>query len=170
MRIGIGYDVHPLVADRPMIIGGVTIPYEKGLGGHSDADVLLHAIGDAILGAAALGDLGKHFPDTSDSFANISSLILLKEIAALLHKKRYQVVNIDSTVVLERPKLAPHIAEMKKNIASCLNMRQSEVSVKATTSEKMGFVGKEEGVAAHAVVLIQKLHKRTELGVGIFYY
>ncbi|MCA9741947.1 MAG: 2-C-methyl-D-erythritol 2,4-cyclodiphosphate synthase [Deferribacteres bacterium] len=157
MRIGIGYDVHPLVADRPMIIGGVTIPYEKGLGGHSDADVLLHAIGDAILGAAALGDLGKHFPDTSDSFANISSLILLKEIAALLHKKRYQVVNIDSTVVLERPKLAPHIAEMKKNIASCLNMRQSEVSVKATTSEKMGFVGKEEGVAAHAVVLIQKI-------------
>lgn len=157
MRIGFGYDVHPLIADRPMIIGGVTIPFEKGLGGHSDADVLSHAIGDAILGAAALGDLGKHFPDTSDSYANISSLILLKEIAKLLNKKRFKVVNIDSTVVLERPKLAPYIEQIKKNIANCLRLKQSDISIKATTSEKMGFVGKEQGVAAHAVVLIKKI-------------
>ena len=157
MRIGFGYDVHPLVSGRPMIIGGVTIPFEKGLGGHSDADVLSHAIGDAVLGAAALGDLGKHFPDTSASFANISSLILLKEIAKLLKKQNYKIVNIDSTVVLERPKLAPYSAEMKKNIANSLNLQLGDVSIKATTSEKMGFVGHEQGVAAYAIVLIEKI-------------
>jgi 2-C-methyl-D-erythritol 2,4-cyclodiphosphate synthase len=156
MRIGFGYDVHPLVAERQLIIGGVNIPFEKGLGGHSDADVLLHAIGDAILGAAALGDLGKHFPDTSAGFANISSLLLLKEIFKLLNREQYKLVNIDTTVVLERPKLAPYIEQMKKNIANCLELQPEDVSIKATTSEKMSFVGREEGVAAFAVVLIEK--------------
>ena len=156
MRVGIGYDVHPLMKGRDMIIGAVNIPYEKGLGGHSDADVLLHAIGDAILGAAALGDLGKYFPDTSPSFANISSLLLLKEINKLLKKKGYRVVNVDSTVVLEKPKLKPYIETMCQNIAECLQIDEDAVSVKATTSEKMGFVGQEQGVAAHAVVLIEK--------------
>lgn len=156
MRIGFGYDVHPLVPKRQLIIGGVTIPFEKGLGGHSDADVLLHTIGDAILGAAALGDLGKHFHDTSASFANISSLLLLKEIFKLLNSKHYKLVNIDSTVVLERPKLAPYIEQMKRNIANCLELQPNDVSIKATTSEKMSFVGREEGVAAFAVVLIEK--------------
>ncbi|MFQ5628238.1 MAG: 2-C-methyl-D-erythritol 2,4-cyclodiphosphate synthase [bacterium] len=157
MRVGFGYDVHPLVSGREMIIGGVSIAHEKGLGGHSDADVLLHAIGDAILGAAALGDLGKHFPDKNAHYANISSLILLKEIAKLLSKKRYKLNNVDSTVVLEKPKLAPHIGQMKKNIANCLDLELDDVSIKATTSEKMSFVGREEGVAAFAVVLIEKM-------------
>jgi len=156
MRVGFGYDIHPLVDDRPMIIGGVQLMSEKGLGGHSDADVLLHAIGDALLGAASLGDLGKYFPDTSASFANISSLILLKEIAALLARDAYSIVNIDSTVVLEEPKLAPYIQEMKSNIASCLKLSVDAVSVKATTSEKIGFVGREEGIACYAVALIEK--------------
>lgn len=157
MRVGFGFDVHPLVSGRQMIIGGVNIAYEKGLAGHSDADVLAHAIGDAVLGAAALGDLGKHFPDTNANYANISSLILLKEIAKLLRKKRYKLINIDATVVLENPKLAPFIEQMKKNIANCLNINCNDVSIKATTSEKMSFVGREEGVAAFAVVLIEKI-------------
>lgn len=157
MRIGFGYDVHPLVKDRPMIIGGVPIDHEKGLAGHSDADVLLHAIGDALLGAAALGDLGKYFPDTNPGLANISSLILLKEIAKLLGQHQYRVVNIDSTVVLERPRLAPHVEQMKKNIAHSLDISINAVSVKATTSEKLGFVGRGEGVTAFAVVLIESL-------------
>ena len=157
MRIGCGYDVHQLVVGRPMILGGVRLSFEKGLAGHSDADVLVHAVIDAILGAAALGDIGKHFPDTNTNYANVSSLLLLKEIASLLNKKRYKVVNIDSTVVLERPKLAPYIDQMRKNVADCLELNQDEVSVKATTSEKLSFVGKEEGVAAYAVVLIEKI-------------
>lgn len=157
MRIGFGYDVHPLVTGRPMILGGVPIPSARGLGGHSDADVLAHAIGDALLGAAALGDLGKHFPDTNANYSNISSLLLLKEIAKLLLQNSYRIANIDSTLVLERPKVAPYIEQMRKNIADCLEIAAGSVSVKATTSEKMGFVGREEGVAAFAVVLIEKV-------------
>lgn len=156
MRIGFGYDVHPLVDGRPMIIGGVRIPAARGLGGHSDADVLLHAIGDALLGAAGLGDLGTHFPDTSPAYADISSMLLLQKIATLLRKERYRVVNIDSTVVLEAPKVAPFIEHMRKNIAGCLAMQAVAVSVKATTSEKMGFIGRGEGVAVFAVVLIEE--------------
>ncbi len=157
MRIGQGYDVHPLVKERPMIIGGVRIPYELGLGGHSDADVLLHAVGDALLGAAALGDLGLHFPDSSEQYANFSSLLLLKDIARLLQQNGYEVVNVDSTVVLEKPKLAPYREQMRRNIADCLGIGIDAVSVKATTSEKMGFIGTGEGVAAHAVALIRKV-------------
>ncbi len=157
MRVGIGYDVHPLVKNRPMIIGGVQLDFEYGLGGHSDADVLLHAVGDALLGAAALGDLGKYFPDNNANYANISSLILLKEIAQLLAKHHFRIVNIDSVVVLEKPKIAPEIDQMRKNIADCVGVHVNDVSVKATTSEKMGFIGKGEGVAAQAVALIERI-------------
>ena len=155
MRVGFGYDVHPLAEHRPMIIGGVTIPFELGLSGHSDADVLIHAIIDALLGATALGDIGSHFPDTSPNYANFSSLLFLKEIAELLQRNSYEVVNIDSTVVLEKPKIAPYIQEMRTNIANSLNLDLQAVSIKATTSEKMGFVGKGEGVAAYAVTLVE---------------
>ncbi|MCA9731885.1 MAG: 2-C-methyl-D-erythritol 2,4-cyclodiphosphate synthase [Deferribacteres bacterium] len=154
MRIGQGYDVHQFVKNRPLILGGVNIPHEKGLAGHSDADALLHAIGDAILGAAALGDLGKHFPDTDPAYANFSSLLLLREIYELLLRHNYTVVNVDSTIVTEAPKIAPHIEAMRKNIAQCLKLDIGAVSVKATTSEKMGFVGKGYGLAVHAIVLI----------------
>ncbi len=154
MRVGLGYDVHPLVKGRPMIIGGVTIPFEKGLSGHSDADVLLHAIGDALLGAAALGDLGKHFPDTEPAYANFSSLLLLREINGLLIKNNYHIINIDATIVIEKPKMAPHIESMRKNIAACLHIDIAVISVKATTSEGMSFVGKGAGVAVQAIALI----------------
>ncbi|MGH7496263.1 MAG: 2-C-methyl-D-erythritol 2,4-cyclodiphosphate synthase [bacterium] len=155
MRIGIGYDVHALVPGRPLIIGGVTIPHDFGLAGHSDADVLCHAIGDALLGAANLGDLGQHFPDTNAEFANISSLRLLEHIAALLRQSGYQITNIDSIIVLEAPKIMRHAARMRDNIASALNISAAQISIKATTSEKLGFIGRKEGAAAHAVALIE---------------
>lgn len=154
MRIGFGYDVHPLVAGRKLILGGVEIKHEAGLAGHSDADVLCHAIGDALLGAANLGDLGKHFPDTSAKFANVSSLLLLKEIARLLHETKYAVVNIDSTLVLEAPKIMPHAEQMRANIAEALSIAPAQISIKATTSEKLGFVGRKEGATAFAVALL----------------
>lgn len=154
MRIGFGYDVHPLAAGRKLILGGVEIKHETGLAGHSDADVLCHAIGDALLGAANLGDLGKHFPDSSARFANISSLLLLKEIAQLLRAQHYAVGNIDSTLVLEAPKVMPHAEAMRANIAAALGITPAQVSIKATTSEKLGFVGRKEGATAFAVVLL----------------
>jgi len=154
MRIGFGYDVHPLVAGRKLILGGVEIKHEVGLAGHSDADVLCHAIGDALLGAANLGDLGRHFPDTSAKFANVSSLLLLKEIARLLREAHYAVVNIDSTLVLEAPKIMLHAEFMRANIAEALGITPAQISIKATTSEKLGFVGRKEGATAFAVVLL----------------
>lgn len=153
-RIGFGFDVHQLAEGRKLIIGGVEIPYEKGLFGHSDADVLLHAICDALLGAAALGDIGKHFPDTDMRFKGISSIALLKNVGELLKKNNYSVVNIDSTLVLERPKIAAHVDKMRENIASTLSISVNAVSVKATTNEKMGFIGNGEGAVAYAVALI----------------
>ncbi|MCQ2428407.1 MAG: 2-C-methyl-D-erythritol 2,4-cyclodiphosphate synthase [Clostridia bacterium] len=156
MRIGHGYDVHRLVKERALIIGGVNIPYEFGLLGHSDADVLLHAIADALLGAAALGDIGKHFPDNDPAYEGADSLMLLKKVAGLLKDNGYRVVNIDSTVIAQRPKLAPYIDTMRKNIADALELSVGDVSVKATTEEKLGFTGSGEGIAAHAVCLIER--------------
>ncbi len=157
MRIGHGYDVHRFADHRKMFIGGVEIPYEKGLLGHSDADVLLHAICDALLGAAALGDIGKHFPDSDAAFKNIDSKLLLKRTVDLIAEKGYKVGNIDCTVVAQKPKLAPYIADMKNCIAGLCNVNTDCVNVKATTEEKLGFTGREEGIAAHAVCIIQKV-------------
>jgi 2-C-methyl-D-erythritol 2,4-cyclodiphosphate synthase len=157
MRVGIGYDVHPLVVERPLILGGVRIPHEYGLAGHSDADVLCHALGDALLGAANLGDLGKHFPDNSARFANISSLLLLKEIARLLAQKNFTIVNLDAVIILEAPKVMAFAEEMKANIAQALGITPQQVSIKATTSEKLGFIGRKEGAAAQAVALIEEI-------------
>ncbi|WHH58233.1 2-C-methyl-D-erythritol 2,4-cyclodiphosphate synthase [Petroclostridium sp. X23] len=154
MRIGHGYDVHRLVEDRALIIGGVEIPYEKGLLGHSDADVLLHAIMDALLGAAALGDIGKHFPDTDDKYKGISSILLLREVKKVLDAKGYKVNNIDATIIVQRPKMAPHIQTMRDNIADHLDIAVDQVNIKATTTEGLGFVGAGEGIAAHAVCTI----------------
>lgn len=151
MRVGLGYDVHKLVEGRKLILGGVTIPYEKGLLGHSDADVLLHAISDALLGAAALGDIGKHFPDTSEEFKGISSLILLERVGKLLEEKLYFIENIDATIIAQQPKMRPHIAEMEANIARTLHLDASQVNVKATTEEGLGFTGSGEGISAQAV-------------------
>ncbi|MFQ5639238.1 MAG: 2-C-methyl-D-erythritol 2,4-cyclodiphosphate synthase [bacterium] len=155
MRIGFGYDVHQLVEGRKLILGGVTIPGDKGALGHSDADALCHAIGDALLGSAALGDLGQHFPDTNPRYAGISSLLLLKNIRDMIQEHGFKISNVDSTVVLEKPKIAPYIAQMRENIAESLQLSNSTVSVKATTSEKMGFVGMGKGVSAFACVLIE---------------
>jgi len=154
LRIGHGFDVHPLVAGRKCIIGGVDIPHDKGLDGHSDADVLLHAICDALLGAAALGDIGKHFPNTDSRFKGIDSRELLRHVAALLKEKNYGVVNVDATVIAEAPKLAPHIAAMCANVAADIGIAADCVNVKATTSERLGFTGRGEGIAAEAVCLI----------------
>ena len=154
MRIGIGYDVHQLTPDRQLWLGGVEIPHHLGLLGHSDADVLLHAICDALLGAAALGDIGKHFPDKDPQYKNIDSKILLRHCGELLQRKGYQIENIDSIVVAQQPKLAPHIPVMRQTIADTLNIRLDQVSVKATTTEHLGFEGREEGISAHAVVLL----------------
>jgi 2-C-methyl-D-erythritol 2,4-cyclodiphosphate synthase len=159
LRIGFGYDVHPLVAGRKLILGGVEITHETGLAGHSDADVLCHAIGDALLGAANLGDLGKHFPDTRAKFKNMSSLRLLKEIARLLQENHYRIVNIDSTLVLEAPKVMPFAEQMRTNIAAALNTAPAQISIKATTSEKLGFVGRKEGATAFAVALLNSDNK-----------
>ena len=157
LRIGHGYDVHKLVSDRKLILGGIDIPYEKGLLGHSDADVLLHAISDALLGAAALGDLGKHFPDTDAAYKNADSLILLSRVGTLIKNAGYQVSNIDATVIAQAPKLAPHIEQMRKNIAKALSLDFNDVSVKATTEEHLGFTGRGEGISAHAVCIIEKI-------------
>ena len=154
MRIGQGYDVHKLVNGRKLIIGGVDIPYHLGLLGHSDADVLLHAISDALLGAAALGDIGKHFPDTDERYRGADSLVLLKNVGLLLKDKEYRIINIDSTIVAQAPKLASYIETMRKNIAEALAIDIDAVSVKATTEEKLGFTGAREGIAAQAVCLI----------------
>lgn len=157
MRIGYGYDVHRFKQGRPLILGGVNVPYEKGLDGHSDADVLLHAITDALLGALSLGDIGTHFPDTDPEFENADSRIFLKKTMKMIRDRGYNIGNIDATIVAQRPKLLPFINEMRNNIAEDLKCDPADVSVKATTSEKMGFVGREEGIAAMAVVLIKPL-------------
>ena len=154
MRIGHGFDVHALVVGRPCIIGGVNVPYAKGLDGHSDADVLLHAICDALLGAAALGDIGHHFPPTDARFKGIDSRQLLRHVVALLHERGYKVVNIDSTVICELPKLSPHTAQMRALIAADCQVSLDAINVKATTTEKLGFTGRGEGIAAEAVCLI----------------
>lgn len=153
-RTGFGYDVHRFARGRRLILGGVEIPHEVGLDGHSDADVLVHAIMDALLGAAALGDIGKHFPPSEPRYRNASSIELLKQVRALLSEHQYTIVNIDSTVVLEAPKLLPHIERMRENIAAALNISPARVSIKATTSEGLGFIGHNEGAAAHAIVTI----------------
>ena len=162
MRIGHGYDVHRLVEGRRLVLGGVEIPFEKGLLGHSDADVLLHAIADALLGAAALGDIGKHFPDTDEAYKDADSLVLLRTVGKILKNEGYAVTNIDSTVLATRPKLASHIEKMRQNIADALEIDIRDVSVKATTEEGLGVSGAGEGIAAHAVCLIEKLEKRAE--------
>ncbi len=154
MRIGHGFDVHKLVAGRKCIIGGVTIAFDKGLDGHSDADVLLHAICDALLGAAALGDIGKHFPPSDDVYKNADSRQLLRHVIDLIHDKNYQVNNIDATVICEAPKLAPHTAQMCANVAADCKIGISQVNIKATTTEKLGFTGRGEGIAAEAVCTI----------------
>ena len=156
-RIGQGYDVHRLVPERKLILGGVEIPWEKGLLGHSDADVLLHAVMDALLGAAALGDIGQHFPDTDARYAGADSRMLLREVGDMLEKAGWEVVNIDATIIAQRPKLAGHIARMRTNIAADLGLEEDCVSVKATTEEHLGFTGREEGISAQAVAL---LHRR----------
>jgi 2-C-methyl-D-erythritol 2,4-cyclodiphosphate synthase len=154
MRIGQGFDVHQLVEGRKLIIGGVEVPYEKGLLGHSDADVLLHAICDALLGAAALGDIGRHFADTDAKFKNIDSRILLREVAHLVREQGFRVGNVDATIIAQAPKMAPHIAHMVANIAADLRVEKSAINVKATTTEKMGLTGRGEGIAAQAVALL----------------
>jgi 2-C-methyl-D-erythritol 2,4-cyclodiphosphate synthase len=154
MRIGIGYDVHRLVDDRPLVLGGVTIPCDQGLAGHSDADVLLHAVADALLGAAALGDLGAHFPDTDAEWEGADSRTLLDEVVSAVRAAGYRPHNVDATVVLERPRLRPHIVDMRDNIATALGLEMTAVSVKATTHEGLGALGAEEGAAAHAVCTI----------------
>ena len=159
MRVGTGYDVHRLCDDREMVIGGVKIDYEKGLLGHSDADVLLHAISDALLGAAALGDIGKHFPDTDDKYKGISSLILLKEVGNLLTDNDFYINNIDATIIAQAPKMRPYIDEMRENIANTLQLDISQINVKATTEEGLGFTGSKEGIAAQAVCLISEANE-----------
>ena len=156
MRIGVGYDVHRLVEGRDLILGGVKIPHDKGLLGHSDADVLLHAIMDSLLGAAALGDIGKHFPDTSDEFKGISSLVLLNRVFSLIDKEGYYIINIDSVIVAQKPKLAAYIDNMRNNIAKELYININQISIKATTEEKLGFTGNEQGISAQAICLIEK--------------
>lgn len=155
MRIGMGYDVHKLIEDRKLILGGVEIPYEKGLLGHSDADVLLHAIMDALLGAAALGDIGKYFPDTDETYRGADSMELLREVKRMLDENFFFIENIDATVIAQQPKLAPYIEAMRKNIADCLKLPVNRVNVKATTEEKLGFTGAGLGISAQAVCLLE---------------
>lgn len=157
MRIGMGYDVHKLVEDRKLILGGVEIPYEKGLLGHSDADVLLHAIMDALLGAAALGDIGKHFPDTDEQYKGISSIKLLEHVGALLEDHLYMVGNIDATIIAQRPKMLPHIPKMRENVANALGIDIERVNIKATTEEGLGFTGSGEGISSQAICLLEEM-------------
>ena len=154
MRVGMGYDVHRLVEGRDMIIGGVKIPYEKGLLGHSDADVLLHAISDALLGAAALGDIGKHFPDTDPAYKGISSLLLLEKVGQLLEENGFLIENIDATIIAQAPKMRPHIDTMRENIAKALGITVEQVNVKATTEEGLGFTGSGEGISSQAMCML----------------
>ncbi|BCR06968.1 2-C-methyl-D-erythritol 2,4-cyclodiphosphate synthase [Desulfuromonas versatilis] len=165
MRIGHGYDVHRLVAERKLILGGVEVPHALGLLGHSDADVLLHAICDAILGAIAEGDIGRHFPDTDPAYRGISSLKLLREVIALAEAKGYAIGNLDATVIAQRPKLAPYIRKMVANIAEACHADIRQVNVKATTTEELGFEGRAEGISAHAVVLLAPIEISRELDV-----
>ena len=158
LRIGLGIDFHQLIEGRDLWIGGVLIPHTKGALGHSDADVLLHAICDAMLGAACLGDIGEHFPDTCDDYKNIDSKILLSRTNDLITKENYQLVNIDSTLCLQQPKIKPYVNQMQTTIAKLLNINENAVSIKATTTEKLGFVGREEGVVAYATVLLEKIN------------
>lgn len=157
MRVGMGYDVHKLTEDRDLIIGGVKIPYEKGLLGHSDADVLLHAIMDAMLGAAALGDIGKHFPDSDPAYKGISSIKLLEHVAELIESHQYIVENIDATIIAQRPKMRPYIDQMRQNIADALKVDIDQINVKATTEEGLGFTGTGEGISSQAVCLLEKI-------------
>ena len=157
MRVGMGYDVHRLVEGRDLILGGVQIPYEKGLLGHSDADVLLHAIMDALLGAAALGDIGKHFPDSDEAYKGISSIRLLEKVGELLEEHFYFIGNIDATVIAQRPKLAPYREEMRENVAKALGISVDQVSIKATTEEGLGFTGTGEGISAQAIALLESV-------------
>ena len=157
LRIGNGYDVHKLVEGRKLILGGIEVPHRLGLLGHSDADVLVHAIMDGLLGALALGDIGKHFPDTDEKYKGISSIKLLREVAYLVNKKGYEVVNIDSIVAAEKPKLKPYIDEMRKQVSEALGIEIENISIKATTEEKLGFTGREEGIKSYAVVLLKKI-------------
>lgn len=157
MRIGMGYDVHRLSAGRKLIMGGVDIPYEKGLLGHSDADVLVHAIMDALLGAAALADIGSHFPDTDPAYEGISSIRLLEHVGKLLSDHGYKIGNIDATIIAQKPKMRPHIDQMRDNISNALKIRPDQVGVKATTEEGLGFTGSGEGISAHAVCLLEQI-------------
>lgn len=169
MRIGMGYDVHRLVEGRKCIIGGVEIPYEKGLLGHSDADVLLHAVMDALLGAAALGDIGKHFPDTDEAYRGISSTELLKKVGALLEEHTFLIENIDATIIAQAPKMRPFIDTMRENIAAALGIETGQVNVKATTEEGLGFTGSGEGISAQAICLLtspMELHAEEVSGCG----
>lgn len=154
-RIGHGYDVHKLVSGRPLILGGVEVPHEQGLLGHSDADVLVHAIMDAIIGAIALGDIGRHFPDSDDKYKGVSSIYLLTLVRKMLDNAKGKIVNIDSTLILQKPKIAPYIEDMRRNIAFALGCEIGSINVKATTEEHLGFTGREEGAAAHAVTVIE---------------
>ena len=156
MRVGLGYDAHRLVAGRPLILGGVEIPHAQGLLGHSDADVLAHAIGDALLGAVGAGDLGTHFPDRDPAYKDISSLILLERIMLIVRDRGFQPVNVDATLVAQEPRLAPHIPAMQANLAPILGLTPADVNLKATTTEHLGFAGRGEGMAAYAVVLVAK--------------
>lgn len=156
MRIGHGYDVHKLVEGRDLIVGGVKIPYEKGLLGHSDADVLLHAVSDSLLGAAAMGDIGGMFPDNDPQFLDADSLVLLRRVFERLRESGYKIINVDATIIAQRPKMKPYIPEMRMNIAAALSTSIDNISVKATTEEKMGFTGRGEGISAHCVCLIDK--------------
>lgn len=156
MRIGQSIDIHQLVAGRPLILGGVPIPCEQGLLGHSDADVLVHAIGESILGALALGDLGKHFPDIDPAYKDIDSMKILAKIYEMMKEKKYHIGNVDATILAEQPKMAPYIQAMRRNIADCLHCSMNQISIKATRGEKMGFVGKEEGMAAMSICLLEE--------------
>lgn len=157
MRIGMGYDVHRLVENKDLIIGGVKIPFEKGLSGHSDADVLVHAVMDSLLGAAALGDIGKHFPDTDPQYKGISSISLLKHVGKLIKERNYEIVNIDATIIAQSPKMAPHILSMRENIAKTLNIHVDQINVKATTEEGLGFTGKGEGISSQSICLLKEI-------------
>ena len=157
MRVGMGYDVHKLTKDRDLILGGVKIPWEKGLLGHSDADVLIHAVMDALLGAAALGDIGKHFPDTDTAFKGISSVKLLSHVMELLKDSGFSVGNVDAVIIAQKPKMAPHIPQMKKNLAEAMGISENRVNIKATTEEGLGFTGREEGIASQAVCLLEEV-------------
>lgn len=156
MRVGMGYDVHRLTEDRDLILGGVKIDWEKGLLGHSDADVLIHAVMDALLGAAALGDIGKHFPDTDPVYKGISSILLLEHVTKLLREHHYEIGNIDATIIAQKPKMAPHIPQMRANMAKAMGINESLLNIKATTEEKLGFTGREEGIASQAICLLNE--------------